>query len=97
MGQMMSGNLTDHSSQSVVPIIVLPARRLKRLCGLVLSRAFLMSYGWGKYVTVEHNVTDTIPELKTLLPNKSDFVITTLRSKGYQMVHTNEGCISVKN
>jgi DNA-binding winged helix-turn-helix (wHTH) protein len=63
----------------------------------VLSRAFLLSYGWGKHVTVENNVTVAISELRTLLSNKSDLAIITIRGKGYQMVHTKEDYVNVKN
>ncbi len=59
--------------------------------GEVLSRAFLLSYGWGLSNLVKNNVTVAISEIRYLLSNKSDLRIVTIHGVGYRMISMNEG------
>lgn len=55
--------------------------------GEVVSRKFLLAYGWGINNTVNNNVTVAISELRALLKNITDLEIITIRGKGYQLVN----------
>jgi DNA-binding winged helix-turn-helix (wHTH) protein len=55
--------------------------------GKVLSRKFLLAYGWGIHNKVNNNVTVAISELRALLKNITDLEIITVRGKGYQLVN----------
>ena len=57
----------------------------------VVSRAFLLAYGWGRHSKVNNNVTVAISELRALLKNKSDLEIITIHGRGYQMFNKNKG------
>ncbi|PKI03580.1 winged helix-turn-helix domain-containing protein [Glaciecola sp. 33A] len=57
----------------------------------VVSRAFLLAYGWGIDNKVNNNVTVAISELRALLKNKSDLEIITIHGRGYQMFNKNKG------
>ncbi len=59
--------------------------------GKVLSRDFLLFYGWGEKNTVKNNVTVAISELRGLLSNKSDLQILTIHGKGYGMSSVAKG------
>ena len=59
--------------------------------GEVVSRAFLLAYGWGRHNKVNNNVTVAISELRALLKNKSNLEIITIHGKGYQMFNKNKG------
>lgn len=58
--------------------------------GEVVSRKFLLSYGWGIHNKVNNNVTVAISELRALLKNITDLEIITVHGKGYQMVNKNK-------
>ena len=55
--------------------------------GKVVSRKFLLAYGWGIKNKVNNNVTVAISELRSLLKNITDLEIITVHGKGYQMVN----------
>jgi DNA-binding winged helix-turn-helix (wHTH) protein len=55
--------------------------------GNVVSRKFLLEYGWGISNKVNNNVTVAISELRGLLKNITDLEIITVHGKGYQMVN----------
>jgi DNA-binding winged helix-turn-helix (wHTH) protein len=57
----------------------------------VVSRRFLLAYGWGIDNKVNNNVTVAISELRALLKNKSDLEIITIHGRGYQMVNNSKG------
>jgi DNA-binding winged helix-turn-helix (wHTH) protein len=57
----------------------------------VVSRSFLLGYGWGIDHKVNNNVTVAISELRALLKHKSTLEIITIHGKGYQMVNKNRG------
>jgi len=57
----------------------------------VVSRAFLLAYGWGKHNKVKNNVTVAISEIRALLKNKSNLEIITIHGRGYQMFNKNKG------
>jgi DNA-binding winged helix-turn-helix (wHTH) protein len=59
----------------------------------VVSRAFLLAYGWGRYNKVNNNVTVAISELRALLKNKSNLEIITIHGRGYQMFNKNKGIL----
>jgi DNA-binding winged helix-turn-helix (wHTH) protein len=53
----------------------------------VVSRKFLLAYGWGVHNKVTNNVTVAISELRALLRNQCNLEIITVHGKGYQMVN----------
>jgi DNA-binding winged helix-turn-helix (wHTH) protein len=53
----------------------------------VVSRKFLLAYGWGINNKVNNNVTVAISELRGLLKNITDLEIITVHGKGYQLVN----------
>jgi DNA-binding winged helix-turn-helix (wHTH) protein len=55
--------------------------------GEVVSREFLLAYGWGIKDKVNNNVTVAISELRALLKNITDLEIITIHGKGYQLVN----------
>ena len=55
--------------------------------GKVVSRKFLLAYGWGINNKVNNNVTVAISELRALLKNITDLEIITVHGKGYQLVN----------
>ena len=55
--------------------------------GKVVSRKFLLAYGWGITNKVNNNVTVAISELRSLLKNRTDLEIITVHGMGYQMVN----------
>jgi DNA-binding winged helix-turn-helix (wHTH) protein len=55
--------------------------------GEVLSREFLLAYGWGTKNKVNNNVTVAISELRALLKNITVLEIITIRGRGYQLVN----------
>ncbi|WP_226991092.1 winged helix-turn-helix domain-containing protein [Paraglaciecola psychrophila] len=55
--------------------------------GRVVSRNFLLAYGWGISNKVNNNVTVAISELRSLLKNITDLEIITIHGKGYQLVN----------
>jgi DNA-binding winged helix-turn-helix (wHTH) protein len=55
--------------------------------GKVVSRKFLLAYGWGISNKVNNNVTVAISELRGLLKNITDLEIITVRGKGYQLIN----------
>jgi DNA-binding winged helix-turn-helix (wHTH) protein len=55
--------------------------------GEILSRKFLLAYGWGISNKVNNNVTVAISELRALLKNITDIEIITIHGKGYQLVN----------
>jgi hypothetical protein len=57
----------------------------------VVSRAFLLAYGWGIDNKVNNNVTVAISELRALLKNKSNLEIITIHGRGYQLFNKNKG------
>jgi DNA-binding response OmpR family regulator len=59
--------------------------------GVVLSRAFLLSYGWGVSYVIKNNVAVAISELRALLTAKSDLRIITIHGRGYQMLSMDQG------
>jgi len=59
--------------------------------GEVISRKFLLAYGWGITNKVNNNVTVAISELRSLLKNITDLEIITIHGKGYQMVNIKKG------
>jgi uncharacterized protein (DUF39 family) len=59
--------------------------------GEVMSRAFLLAYGWGRNNKVNNNVTVAISELRALLKNKSNLEIITIHGRGYQLFNKNKG------
>jgi DNA-binding response OmpR family regulator len=60
---------------------------LNEYVGEVVSREFLLAYGWGIKNKVNNNVTVAISELRTLLKNITDLEIITIHGKGYQLVN----------
>jgi len=56
----------------------------------VLSRDFLLAYGWGEGNTTKNSVTVAISELRGLLSSKSGLEIATIHGKGYRMFKTSE-------
>lgn len=58
--------------------------------GEVISRKFLLAYGWGINDKVNNNLTVAISELRTLLKNITDLEIITVHGKGYQLVNKNK-------
>lgn len=59
--------------------------------GKVVSRKFLLAYGWGVNNKVNNNLTVAISELRALLKNITDLEIITIHGKGYQMVNIKKG------
>ena len=59
--------------------------------GEVVSRKFLLAYGWGINNNVSNNVTVAISELRALLKNITDLEIVTVHGKGYQLVNKKKG------
>ena len=55
--------------------------------GEVVSRKFLLAYGWGINNKVNNNVTVAISELRALLRNITDLEIITIHGRGYQLVN----------
>lgn len=55
--------------------------------GEVISRKFLLAYGWGIKNKVNNNVTVAISELRALIKNVTDLEIITIHGKGYQLVN----------
>jgi DNA-binding winged helix-turn-helix (wHTH) protein len=55
--------------------------------GKVVSRKFLLAYGWGISNKVNNNVTVAISELRGLLKNITDLEIITVHGKGYQLIN----------
>jgi DNA-binding winged helix-turn-helix (wHTH) protein len=55
--------------------------------GEVVSREFLLAYGWGIKKKVNNNVTVAISELRALLKNITDLEIITIHGMGYQLVN----------
>jgi DNA-binding winged helix-turn-helix (wHTH) protein len=55
--------------------------------GEVVSRKFLLAYGWGISNKVNNNVTVAISELRGLLKNITDLEIITVHGKGYQLIN----------
>jgi DNA-binding winged helix-turn-helix (wHTH) protein len=55
--------------------------------GRVVSRKFLLAYGWGISNKVNNNVTVAIYELRGLLKNVTNLEIITIYGKGYQLVN----------
>ena len=61
--------------------------------GKVLSRAFLLAYGWGLENKVSNNVTVAISELRVLLKKQSNLEIITVHGKGYQLINKSKANI----
>jgi len=59
--------------------------------GTILSRDYLLAYGWGLGNVTKNNVTVAISELRGLLSKSSDLKIITIHGKGYRMVSKNRG------
>ncbi len=55
--------------------------------GKVVSKKFLLAYGWGISNKVNSNVTVAISELRGLLKNITDLEIITVHGKGYQLIN----------
>jgi DNA-binding winged helix-turn-helix (wHTH) protein len=55
--------------------------------GKVVSKKFLLAYGWGISNKVNSNVTVAISELRGLLKNIIDLEIITVHGKGYQLIN----------
>jgi DNA-binding winged helix-turn-helix (wHTH) protein len=55
--------------------------------GKVVSKKFLLAYGWGTSNKVNSNVTVAISELRRLLKNITDLEIITVHGKGYQLIN----------
>jgi DNA-binding winged helix-turn-helix (wHTH) protein len=55
--------------------------------GEVVSREFLLAYGWGIKKKANNNVTVAISELRAMLKNTTHLEIITIRGKGYQLVN----------
>ena len=55
--------------------------------GKVVSRKFLLAYGWGINNKVNNNVTVAISKVRALLKNITDLEIITVHGKGYQLVN----------
>jgi DNA-binding winged helix-turn-helix (wHTH) protein len=55
--------------------------------GKVVSKKFLLAYGWGISNKVNSNVTLAISELRGLLKNIIDLEIITVHGKGYQLIN----------
>jgi DNA-binding winged helix-turn-helix (wHTH) protein len=57
--------------------------------GTILSRDFLLAYGWGASNLTKNNVTVAISELRVLLSRSSDVKIITVQRQGYLMIKKN--------
>jgi DNA-binding winged helix-turn-helix (wHTH) protein len=57
--------------------------------GTILSRDFLLAYGWGAGNLTKNNVTVAISELRVLLARSSDVKIITAQRQGYLMISKN--------
>jgi DNA-binding winged helix-turn-helix (wHTH) protein len=55
--------------------------------GMVVSRKFLLAYGWGVNSKTNNNVTVAISEIRALLKNVTDLEIVTIHGRGYQLVN----------
>lgn len=55
--------------------------------GKVVSRKFLLAYGWGINNKTTNNVTVAISEIRALLKNVTDLEIVTIHGRGYQLVN----------